>query len=143
MIYAKAENWPVLCYYDRIKCAKFQVFLKLSTWVSQPAKYARKWLFWAQNSLWAPYLIIVDQIQLKLVSTLIYLDKVLLQSIVAALDFLLSSCNSLKMWKKSIKVVNLTILHSTMGAIFKILAKNFLIKSIFKMSQTAMTQCPG
>ena len=34
-----------------------------------------------------PYLIIVDQIQVKLVSTQTYLGKVLLQSIVAPLDF--------------------------------------------------------
>ena len=29
----------------RKKCAKFQVFLKLSTWVSQPAKYAQNDIF--------------------------------------------------------------------------------------------------
>ena len=43
------------------------------------------------------YLIIVDQIQVKLVSAQTYLGKVLLQSILAALDFPLSSYNSLKM----------------------------------------------
>ena len=43
------------------------------------------------------YLIIVDQIQVKLVSAQTYLGKVLLQSILAALDFPLSSYNPLKM----------------------------------------------
>ena len=56
------------------------------------------------------YLIIVDQIQVKLVSAQTYLGKVLLQSILATLDFPLSSYNPLKMRKKSIEVVNLTIL---------------------------------
>ena len=41
------------------------------------------------------YLIIVDQIQVKLVSVHTYLGKVLLQSILASLDFLLSSYNPL------------------------------------------------
>ena len=35
----------------KIKYAKFQVFLKLSTWASQPAKSARKCHFWAQDPL--------------------------------------------------------------------------------------------
>ena len=43
------------------------------------------------------YLIIVDQIQVKLVSAQTYLGKVLLQSILATLDFPLSSYNPLKM----------------------------------------------
>ena len=60
-------------------------------------------------NFWPPYLII-DQIQVKLVSIQTYLGKVLLQSIVSPLDFLLSSYNPLKMWKKSIEVVNLKIL---------------------------------
>ena len=45
----------------------------------------------------APYLIIVDQIQVKLASAQPYLDKALLQSIAAPLDFPLSSYNPLKM----------------------------------------------
>ena len=43
------------------------------------------------------YLIIVDQVQVKLVSAQTYLGKVLLQSILATLDFPLSSYNPLKM----------------------------------------------
>ena len=43
------------------------------------------------------YLIIVDQIQVKLISAQTYLGKVLLQSILATLDFPLSSYNLLKM----------------------------------------------
>ena len=42
------------------------------------------------------YLIIVDQIQVKLVSAKTYHGKVLLQSILATLDFPLSSYNPLK-----------------------------------------------
>ena len=42
------------------------------------------------------YLIVVDQIQVKLVSAQTYLGKVLLQSILATLDFPLSSYNPLK-----------------------------------------------
>ena len=49
------------------------------------------------------YLIIVDQIQVKLVSAQTYLGKVLLQSILATLDFPLSSYNPLKMRKKVLK----------------------------------------
>ena len=43
------------------------------------------------------YLIIVDQIQVKLVLAQTYLGKILLQSMLATLDFLLSSYNPLKM----------------------------------------------
>ena len=43
------------------------------------------------------YLIIVDQIQVKLVSAQTYTGKVLLQSILATLNFPLSSYNPLKM----------------------------------------------
>ena len=50
-----------------------------------------------------PYLIIIDQIQVKLVSTQTYLGKVLLQLNVAPLDFPLSSYTTLKMWKKVLK----------------------------------------
>ena len=46
------------------------------------------------------YLIIVDQIQVKLVSAQTYLGKVLLQSILATLEFPLSSYNPLQMWNK-------------------------------------------
>ena len=49
------------------------------------------------------YSIIVDQIQVKLVSAQTYLSKVLLQSILATLDFALSSYNPLKMFKKVFK----------------------------------------
>ena len=101
MIYAKAENWPVLCYYDRIKCVKFQVFLKLSTWAFQPAKnYPKNDIFGPRIHFGALYLIIVPQIQVKLVSTQTYLGKLLLQSIIAPLDFDLSSYSPLKMSKK-------------------------------------------
>ena len=48
-------------------------------------------------TLGPPYLIIVGQIQVKLVSTQAYLGKVFLQSIVAPLDFPLSSYSQLKM----------------------------------------------
>ena len=48
-------------------------------------------------TLGSTYLIIVDQIQVKLVSAQTYLGKVLLQSILATLDFPLSSYNPLKM----------------------------------------------
>ena len=51
-------------------------------------------------TLGSPYLIIVAQIQMKLVSTQAYLGKVLLQSILAPLDFSLSSYSLLKMSKK-------------------------------------------
>ena len=51
-------------------------------------------------TLGSTYLIIVDQIQVKLVSAQTYLGKVLLQSILATLDFPLSSYNPLKMWKE-------------------------------------------
>ena len=49
------------------------------------------------------HLIIVDQIQVKLASAQTYLGKVLLQSILATLDFPLSSYNPLKMRKKVLK----------------------------------------
>ena len=61
-------------------------------------------------TLGCTHLIIVDQIHVKLVSAWTYLGKVLLQSILATLDFPLSSYNQLKMLTKSIKVVILTIL---------------------------------
>ena len=48
-----------------------------------------------------PYLILVGQIQVKLVSTQTYLGKVLLQLIVAPLDFPLPKYRSLKKWKKN------------------------------------------
>ena len=53
------------------------------------------------------YLIIVDQILVKLVSDQTYLGKELLQSI---LQLWIFPYNPLEMWKKSIEVVNLTIL---------------------------------
>ena len=56
-----------------------------------------------------PYLIIVDQVQVKLASAQTYIGKVLLQSVVAPLDFPLSSYATENV-KKSIEVVNLTIL---------------------------------
>ena len=54
--------------------------------------------FWSPGPTLGPtYLIIVDQMQVKLVSPQTYLGKVLLQSILATLDFPLSSYNPLKM----------------------------------------------
>ena len=50
-------------------------------------------------ALGPPYLIIVAQIQVKLVSTQTYPGKILLHSIVAPLDFSLSSYSHLKMSK--------------------------------------------
>ena len=50
-----------------------------------------------------PYLITVAQIQVKLISTQAHLGKILLQSIVALLDFPLSSYSPLKMSKKILK----------------------------------------
>ena len=49
------------------------------------------------TSLGPTYLIIVDQIQVKLVSAQTYTGKVLLQSILATLNFPLSSYNPPKM----------------------------------------------
>ena len=42
MIYAKAKIDQYCAIMIRIKFAKFQVFLKLLTWVSQPEKFAQK-----------------------------------------------------------------------------------------------------
>ena len=56
------------------------------------------------------YLIIIGQIQVKLLSTQTNLGKVLLQSIVVPMDFPLSSYSPLKMWKRNIEVVSLTML---------------------------------
>ena len=57
-----------------------------------------KTTFWGPGPTLDPtYLIIVDQIQVKLVSDQTYLGKVLLQSILATLEFPLSSCNPLQM----------------------------------------------
>ena len=63
-----------------------------------------KTTFWGPGPTLDPtYLIIVDQIQVKLVSAQTYLGKVLLQSILATPDFPLSSYNPLKMLKKVFK----------------------------------------
>ena len=51
----------------------------------------------SRSTLGPTHLIIVDLIQVKLVSAQAYLGKVLLQSILATLDFPLSSYNPLKM----------------------------------------------
>ena len=57
--------------------------------------------FWSPGpTLGLTYLIIVDQMQVKPQT---YLGKVLLQSILATLDFPLSSYNPLKMLKKVFK----------------------------------------
>ena len=57
--------------------------------------------FWGPGPTLDPtYLIIVDQTHVKLVWTKTYHGKVLLQSILATLDFPLSSYNPLKIWKK-------------------------------------------
>ena len=67
-------------------------------------------IFGLRTDFGFPFLIIVGQIQVKLVSAQTYLSKVLLQSIVVPLDFLLSSYNPQKMLKKYIEVVSLIIL---------------------------------
>ena len=57
-----------------------------------------KMTFWGPGPTLDPtYIIIVDQIQVKLVSAQTYLGKVLLQSFLATLNFSLSSYNPLKM----------------------------------------------
>ena len=57
-----------------------------------------KMTYWGPGPTLDPtYLIIVDQIQVKLVSAQTYFGKVLLQSIQATLDLPLSSYNPLKM----------------------------------------------
>ena len=62
-------------------------------------KICPKMIFLGHDPFWGPLfnLIRVDQIQVKLASAQPYLDKALLQSIAAPLDFPLSSYNPLKM----------------------------------------------
>ena len=98
MIYVKVENWPVLyyCNYDKM-CKISSLFDIVNMGVSACEIFLKMTFLGPRPNSGLPYLIIVDLIQVKLVSTQTYLGKVLLQSIVAPLDFLLSSCNPLKM----------------------------------------------
>ena len=81
----------------RRKCAVLSLFETVNMGV--PAcEIGPKMTFWGPRPTLGPtYLIIVDLIQMKLVSAQTYLGKVLLQSILATLDFPLSSDNPLKM----------------------------------------------
>ena len=91
MVYTKAENWPVLCYYDYDKMCKISSLFEIVNMGILATKICPKITFLGPGpSLGTTYLITVCRIQVKLVSTQTYLGKVLLQSIVAPLDFPLS-----------------------------------------------------
>ena len=75
-------------------------------------------------------LIIVAKIQVKLISIQTCLGKVLLQSVIAYLDFCLSTYSPLKISKENIEVVNLTILAK----------KFFCCKYFLKMSHHSKFQ---
>ena len=86
-------------------------------------------------------LIIVAKIQVKLISVQTCLGKVLLESVIAYLDFCLSTYSPLKISKENIEVVNLTILALCYGHICKILAKKFFCcKYFLKMSHHSKFQ---
>ena len=89
-------------------------------------------IFGLRTDFGFPFLIIVGQIQVKLVSAQTYLSKVLLQSIVVPLDFLLSSYSPQKMLKKYIEVVNLIILALHHGYNLKILAQKYFCRKFFQ-----------
>ena len=77
---------------------KISRLFEIVNMVVSACKICPKMTFLGPGSILDPtYLIIVDQIQVKLVSAQIYLGKVLLQSILATLDFPLSSHHPLKM----------------------------------------------
>ena len=104
MIYAKAQNWPILCYYDYDKKWKNSSLFKIVKMDVLACNTCSKTTFLGLGpTLGPPYLFTVPQIQVKLISTQTYLGKILLQSIVALPDFPLSSYSPLKMSKKILK----------------------------------------
>ena len=77
---------------------KILSLFEIVTMAISACKICPKMTFWGQGPTLDPtYLIIVYQIQVKLVSAQTYFGKVLLQSIQATLDLPLSSYNPLKM----------------------------------------------
>ena len=97
MIYAKAKNWPVLCFYDQGKIRKISTLFEIVNMGVLACEICPKMIFLGPGPTLGPPYLILGQIQVKLVSAQTYLGKVLLQSIVAPLDFPLSSYSPLKM----------------------------------------------
>ena len=88
--------WPTLVYLKR-----FKSFRNCQHgWASNMCP---KMMFLGPWPTLGSLYLIIDQIQVKLVSTQTYLGKVLLQSIVAPLDFPLSCYIPLQMWKKILR----------------------------------------
>ena len=85
---------------NRIKCAKFKSFWNCQCGCFSQQNLHKNNIFGSRTHFGPPCLIIVTQIQVKLISSQTYLSKVLLQSIVTPLDFSLSSYSPLKISKK-------------------------------------------